>query len=139
MKIVLNKVLNIVTAPQINQVDYYEINPFDLNGNLMPQMNVVVQPPIDWSGLYYYLFLLPNISILPTFDFQINFTTFFDESIANPYMLYVGSAEDIFSGLNTQYGIAQNNTMTCIPVAQNVTRTQGMWLINKQNPIVNLS
>jgi hypothetical protein len=135
MKIVLNKVLNIITVPQNNQVDYYEINPFDLNGNLMPQMNVVVQPPIDWSGLYYYLFLLPNISALPNFDFKINFTTFFDESITNTYMVYVGSQQDIFSGFETQRGIAQNNTMTCIPVAQNVTATQGMWLINKLNPL----
>jgi hypothetical protein len=135
MKIVLDKVLNVITVPQNNQSDFYEINPFDLNGNLMPQMNVVVQPPIDWSGLFYYLFRLPNISTLPNFNFKINFTTFFDEAIANPYMLYVGSTEDIFSGGQGQNGIAQNNTMTCIPVAQNATATQGMWLINKLNTL----
>ena len=135
MKIILNKVLNIITVPQNNQVDYYEINPFDINGNLMPQMNVVVQPPIGWSGLYYYLFLLPNISSLPNFNFKVNFTTFFDGSIVNNYMLYVGSLEDIFAGGTPQTGIVQNNSMTCIPVAQNVTATQGMWLMNKINPL----
>lgn len=133
----LNKTLNIINvlppSREFDPFDYWEINPFDLNGNLMPQMNVVINIPTEWDGQNPYVIYVPPITTLPTFNFSVNFTTYFDGGVIRLPInaLVVGNDYDNWQSIF----LDTNNTMTWTPVAVNDQSLQtdfpyGTWLVD---------
>ena len=131
MEIVLDKRTTIITE-NIQEGDYFVLNPFNPNGTFgIDIMSVIVDLQEEWNGVTFD-FYLPEISTLPTFNFQAQFTSYTNVNLLGaPNLIIAGNDIDAWN-----YGFIQSQgVMTWIPQSFEPTLNgeYGWWLVEQPN------
>ena len=131
MEIVLDKRTTIITK-NIEEGDYFRLNPFNPDGTFgIDVMSVIVDLEEEWNGVQFY-FYLPEISTLPTFNFQAQFSSYTKASLLGaPIFLYAGNDIDAWdNGFIVSAGV-----MTWTPQSFEPTLDgeYGWWLVEQPN------
>ena len=132
MEIVLDKRTTIITE-NIQPGDYYRLNPFNPDGSIgIDVMSIIIDIPkwnSDSNTLFFYL---PEISQLPTLNFQVNFTSYsYWNEYPSQYVMYAGNDVDSWdNGF-----IVEGGVMSWIPQSYEPTPNgnYGWWLVEQPN------
>ena len=126
MEYTINSAYKLITT-QVDQNDVYYINPFDLNGFLINQINIDIRLDV-WSGNTIIIYLPEIATLKGNYNFTVNVTAVYNSEVGEPTgnaVVIGGNNVDEWSGGS----IYNYQVMTWKPISM-IDNKSGLYEIN---------
>lgn len=117
-----------------NPTGIYQINPFDINGNLFKRVNIeITTDPGIWNGEPYIIYIPNMVDLNGNLDFEVNLTNFtLPSPDVAPWILSTGNDVDNWN-YDASY-LSTNGSISWKPQSYDSTLGYGWWLVSSTTP-----
>lgn len=116
-----------------NPTDIFQINPFDINGNLLKRVNIeIAVSPEIWNGNIFLIYMPTIESLNGNLDFEVNITNFtLPSPIDSPFIMTSGNDFDSWNG--TDSVLTTTGSVNWKPQSFDSVDNYGWWLVSSTN------